>query len=225
MAFPSTALLSEFDCVTSPENPLYEDGAWIRTTGDRPPMQKIGIPPNCAATDSEHGNPNYSSWGRATYLADLDENIVEVWGCIEGGQLGAALETWRVFAFLEGVEPTGYLLYEGGGIGKALVLRRYTGGITSFIDIGGSSIVYPPGIGLRINGTQIEAWYSTGDPLDPNDWALSHSVTDPTHRGNFRIGIAVEDPTAGGLGFSCFGGGKPPSAEFIRWLRVELQGL
>ena len=127
--FGLTTLLSDFPC--PPENPIYEGGRWAQTSPERPPLMK-GSPPGCDATDSAHGLPNFSHW-----VADIfDGDIVEVYGCTFGGQLGASLETWRVGMFTQvGSNLTGYRLYYGGVISKFYNMAKYNGG--GINDLGG----------------------------------------------------------------------------------------
>jgi len=210
-AFPSTGILTLFP--PPAENPLYESGRWAQLNLDRPPMQKIATGPTTgAATDSEHGNPNYSYWAQETF--STDSGPVEVWACTAGGQLGAALETWRVFlAITLGDRWSGYLAYYGGGIGKGFAIRRYDDGNAGFFGIAGSGGGYPDKLGLRINGGEVECWAEFGGV-----WAMQCSASDGAYRGNFYLGIGIEDPTAGGLSFPCFGGGKPHRTQIYRIL-------
>jgi hypothetical protein len=212
MAFPSTGILSEF--LPPAENPLYEGGLWAQTTHQREPLQKTVTGGTGEATDSVHGNPNYSHWSQETFTGD-----VEVWGCSGGGQLGAALESWRVTMWLDPEATVGYVTLYGGALGKGFFTRRYGGpSIDNFLGIGSSGGGYPTGLGMRINGDEVECWSSYGDPFDPTTWNLQHTATDTTHRGNFYLGLSIEDPTGGGLGFGCFGGGVRHRSEFFRWL-------
>ena len=79
--------------------------------------------------------------------------------------------------------------------------------------MGGAGIGYPSKIGMRITGGVIEVWYANGGA-----WTNPFTVTDGTYRGNFYAGIGVEDPTAGGLSFTCFGGGRPHRTQIYRVL-------
>lgn len=206
MPFPKTGLLAEF---TGPaENPLSQGGKWAQTRVTRPPLKKeVG-----SVTDSIHGDPNYSHWTPETFVGD-----VEVWGCSVGGQLGAAVETWRVFAFAGLGLASGYQVYFGGGIGKGFAIWKYTN--DDFIALAGSGFPgYPSAIGMRIHDGVIEAWGAFGDPFDQNAWSIFCQASDNTYTGPFYIGLAIEDPTSGGLGFTCFGGGTPHRTQFFRWL-------
>jgi len=205
VAFPNTALLSEFD--PPAENPLSEGGVWIPLVPDREPLQKNA---SNQARNTTFGNPDYSAWVREVYPGDA-----EVWACLAGGQLGIALETWRIGLFTSiGDTLEGYLLLSGGSISKDLALRRYDGNITNFTGIGGlGNVGYPLMMGLKINGTHVEAW--TWDGIS---WSLRIDVVDNTYRGSFFLALGLEDPTGGGLGFECFGGGIPRRTQFFRWL-------
>lgn len=209
MAF--TNVLSLFD--PPAENPLSEAGAWAQTSTDRAPMRKTAIGD---ATDSSHGDPNYSHWVREKFYAGIDGPPTDAWGCLSGGQLGAALETWRV-ALWSRIAPSvqGYLVFFGGGLSKDLILRRYDGGFASFTAIGGVNLggAYPSMMGVRINGPDVEAWYRT-----TGDWTFGFAVADSTYRGWFNAGIGVEDPTGGGLAFPCFGAGTENDPEFLLWM-------
>lgn len=197
-------MLSDFSGAA--ENPLSEGGNWIQTSPDRPPLLKDS--PN-SVTNSVFGDPNYSTWVREVFYGNA-----EVWACISGGQLGAALETWRVALFTQiGINVQGYLLYYGGGLSKDLVLRKYTGGFASFTAIGSVSPPYPSSIGIRINGGNVEAWWEGG-----GGWTLGFTVADNAYRGGFYATLGIEDPTGGGLNFSCFGGGAANRSQFFRWL-------
>jgi hypothetical protein len=164
-----------------------------------------------------HGFPNFSHWTPETFNSGAGR--AEVWACVSGGQLGAAVETWRVALWLTvGVNVTGYSCFYGGGITKFYALRKYTGGITTFSNLCVGAGGYPNGLGLRINGSEVEVWGAYGDPLDPTSWTLICSSTDTTYRGRFYAGRGIEDPTAGGLGIGCFGAGIPRRTQFFRWL-------
>lgn len=206
-----TPHVTTFDCPA--ENPLYEGGNWAQTTPDRPPMQKVNLAGNCVATDSIHGDPNYSHWTTPVRIEPGQRG--EVWGCIEGGQLGAALETWRVALWRHvGSHLDGYLVYNGGGIGKDIAIRRYNGGgISDFTLLGSVTTGYPEALALVIDDTHVQAWQFTGGA-----WVLSVDVVSTTFRGIFYGGIAIEDPTGGGLDFTCFGVGVPNRQQFFRWL-------
>jgi hypothetical protein len=200
MPFPVTDGLSLF--LGPAENPLSENGRWAQLSPLAPPLKKnVG-----SADDSVHNGPNYSYWTAPFPSA----NIVEVWGCTGGGQLGAALETWRVALWLE-AQFTGYLAYYGGAIGKSFVIRRYTDGSWVDLVVGGGG--YPQRLGLRIDGNNVECWgYNAGA------WSLKCSIADTTHRGSFYPSLGIEDPTGGGLAFSCFGGGRKNFSQIIRWI-------
>jgi hypothetical protein len=203
LPFPATSQLSDF--LDPSENPLYENGNWAQLAPSSPPMAKAGG----SAGDSIHNGPNYSYWTRSVYYTP---SIVEVWACTSGGQLGAALETWRVALFTTlGDERNGYLVYFGGAITKAFVIRRYDNG--AFTELIGVGNAYPQKLGMRINGDNIEAWGEYGGV-----WSLQCSIVDTTYRGAFFLTIGIEDPTAGGLGMPCFGGGLKNRSQIIRYL-------
>lgn len=208
-----TALLDEFDC--PPENPLSEDGRWQQTTPERPPLKKVTVSLGvCGATDSENNPaPNYSHWAQETF--DSEKGVVEVWGCTTGGQLGVALETWRVALWSSVGSVTGYLLFYGGAISKGFKIRQYDGNLASFTEIASSAAVgYPERIGLKINGADIEGW-----GMYAGVWTLMCSAPGNTaYRGKFYLGLGIEDPTGGDLGFACLGGGVPRRTQFFRWL-------
>ncbi len=205
--FPLTGLLSDFE--DPAENPLSESGAWALLTPDRAPMRKAGG----EATDSAHGNPNYSVWVRDVFTS---ANGVEVWACLSGGQLGSALETWRVALWRAPYEALeGYLIYYGGGIGKGFTIRRHDGPtIDDRVDIVASGGGYPERLGLRIDGDNIEGWARYAGV-----WSLQCTVVDTTYRGNFYLGIGIEDPTGGGLSMPCFGGGRKNRTQIYRILQ------
>lgn len=205
--FPETPELTEF--VGADENPLSDGGNWAGGIDNAAPLKLISN----TATDSAHGAPNYSYWTRNAFRTS-DRSAVEVWGCTVGGQLGAALETWRVALWLD--DPAlaiGYLGYMGGGIGKEFAIRRYDGGLTNFTDLASSFGVYMEKLGLAINGDAVELWwYGSGT------WNLALSVDDPNHRGQFYLSLGIEDPTGGGLGFVCMGGGTVRRSRIIRYV-------
>lgn len=205
MAFPNTGRLSPLD--PPAESPVSEGGRWGPLTPERDQLSKNAFN---QLTNTTFGLPDYSVWLHQALTGDA-----EVWGCLGGGGLGAALETWRIGLFQDiGFNFVGYQLYYGGALSKDLVLRRYDGGITDFTGIGGAGGVGSPGImGMRINGDFVEAWtHNSGE------WELAFAVFDPTYRGTFYATFGLEDPTAGGLSFDCVGGGTPHFAQFFRWL-------
>lgn len=228
MAFPSTGQLTEFrrPAVTTIdggqwyESPLSEDGDWTASHPDQPPMLKRGASsdpvgtPGAASVTGEFV-VNYSHWTRNLAFGDA-----EVWACTSGGQLGAALETWRVALWTQtGGNLTGYLLYYGGGIGKGFGLRKY--GNNSFLGIGGANGGYPQRIGLKIvQETQdIQMWAMYSDVwtlMGTQDHAIEPTISLP---GPYYMGIGMEEQ--GGtleLGIDCFGGGTPHRSQFFRWL-------
>lgn len=212
----TTDFLSQFD--DPPEDPLREGGNWFPPfLGSIPgsyilDMRKEGGD----ATDQYHprvlsGYIAYSYWTPMTFSGDH----VEVWGIATGGQLGAALETWRLFMWQQLYPPAGYLVYYGGGIGKGLVIRRYNGNWTYDV-IASAGSFYPGYLLLRINGADIEAWAAD---TDPQNLALQCSAPDPNYRGPFHIGMGIEDPTVGGLAWTAFGGGVKRRTQFYRWVK------
>lgn len=224
MSPPQTGFLSLFE--DPPENPLREGGNWYPPfLGDHNfgsnvnylDMRKEGGD----ATDQPHGTQlngiiAYSYWTREQFAGDQ----VEVWGLPSGGQLGAALESWRLFMWSGLNNPTGYLVYIGGGLSKDTVIRKYGGG--SFEDIAGTGGGYSSALMLRINGNDIEAWAVPypQDWEDPDNWVLRTSIPDITYRGPFYIGMGIEDPTNGGLSWLAFGGGKPHRTQIYRILKA-----
>lgn len=213
MAIPGTSLLSLF--AGPAENPLYEGGKWSGIEQANPLKKEAGTPTG-SATDSVHGSPNYSYWTPATYYASATSGIVEVWGCPVGGGLGAALETWRLALWRDNPDNVqGYLLYNGGGIGKAFTLRRYNGGsLSNFVDIASVGATSTAQMMLRINGPYVEGWRTD----DGVNWYKALSVLDTTYRGSFYLVLGIEDPTAGGLGWNCFGGGIKLRTQIYRVL-------
>lgn len=209
MPFPSTSLITEFDGPA--ENPLSEGGKWIQARSLRPPLKKdVG-----SVSDSIHGDPNYSVYIAQAFCTN--NGAVEAWACSGGGQLGAALETWRIALWKNLFSVSGYQVYYGGGIGKGTAIWRYDN--DDFFAIGGAGDTgYPSGIGIRITGSQVQAWMAYGDPYDPLAWIMTAEATDNAHRGCFYASIGIEDPTGGGLGFGCFGGGPLHRTQFYRWL-------
>lgn len=208
--FPTTGLLSSF--LLPAENPLSESGRWAQATLQRPPLKKNA---SQNATNSQ-STICYSYWTPETFGGD----VIEVWGCSGGGQLGADLETWRVFAVVDTQSFTGYRLYYGGGIGKSFNLSRVTN-VTTLNGICSAGGGYPSGLGMRINGDVVEAWAAYGDPHNPANWSMVCSGTDTFYRGQFYIGIGIEQESGTDqLGFSCFGGGAPTRSQFFRWTRT-----
>ena len=65
-----------------------------------------------------------------------------------------------------------------------------------------------------VDGDNIEGWARYAGV-----WALQCSVVDTTYRGNFYLGIGIEDPTAGGLSLPCFGGGRKNRTQIYRILQ------
>ena len=203
--FGTTPVLSDFTLGPFPENPLSEDGRWEAPWPDQsPPLQKIA---NGIVSDSLHGPVSYSYWAQQAFHGD-----VEVYACMSGGQLGAAVETWRVFMWHD--DPfvgNGYQVYIGGGIGNEINLRRYDDRVPTQLAQG--SMGFPMRLGLRISGSRIETWVDHGA-----GWVADIFAVDTTYRGTFYIGCGIEDPSGGGVTFNCFGGGRPSVSQFFRWL-------
>jgi len=207
--FPGTPLLYDFSGPA--ENPLYMEGAWGATWGGHPPLRKeVGY-----VSLTTEFTPNKSTLFREAFRADPGEGTVEVWACTDGGQLGAALESWRVTAYPDPANLVGYELIFGGGIGKGYFLRRYDGGgsFTGLAEVGDG---YPQMIGMRITPVGVEAW-----GYDGATWTQKLTSGDTGHRGAFYLGLALEEQ--GGineLSISCFGGGVPRRTQFFRWTRA-----
>jgi len=180
------------------ENPLSQGGLWARASS-QPPLMAVGG----AAHDSINGDANYSYY---TDLPMVDQEYMEAWGCAGGGSLGAAVDTHRVFLWqnVDVMNPRGYLMYFGGGIGEAYVIRRYNGGgITDNENIAASGGTAGNRYGLAIRGDTIEAW-----ARHAGTWVLEVSVVDTTFRGGtWYGGLGCEDPTNGGVFWTCFGAG------------------
>jgi hypothetical protein len=202
--FPSTPELSTFD--PPAENPLYEDGAWLQFN-NQPPLKKTALG---TVTDSIHGETNYSYYTRQMFSSN---SVVEVWMCTDGGQLGAAVESWRIgLALNTGDGWNGYLVLFGGGIGSDYFIRRYDGG--GFTNLITQNDGFPQRIGIRIDGSSIQAWGMYGGV-----WSMRTSIADTTYRGFFHAFIGIEDPTGGGLSSSCFGAGYINRTQIYRIIR------
>ncbi len=192
------------------ENPLSEGGDWTQSFGSRDPLRRLSN----NATDSVHGNPNYSHW---THAFTTDSGPLDVWACSEGGQLGAALESWRVALWSPDFsERNGYEVLMGGAIGKTFGIRTYINNVINPSPTQGcvGTFTYYERIGIRINGNDVEAWGYIG-----GTWTLQCSITDTTFRGTMYGGLGIEDPTGGGLTFSCFGAGGKNRTQIYRIIR------
>ena len=211
--FPNVGIQTDF---TGPaENPLSEAGSWA-TYGappERYPLRKS----TTSALPTFEFNVNGMYWTRAVF-----QSPCEVWGCISGGGLGAALEGWRLaFWHNSPYSAAGYLAGFGGGIGKDFFLRRYDGGsYGNFSGIGGlGGQPYPDYLGLRIGASEVEIW--RGDNPGPV-WTMVDSAADTTYRGVFYAAIELEEQ--GGideLGWGCFGVGIKNRQHIYRWVRAQ----
>jgi len=184
----------------STKHPISEGGAWQQSTPQSPLKKTGGV-----ATDSSHGLTNYSEWIANTYTTD--DGILEVWGIPGGGGLGAAVESHRLTLWTPGAagrSASGYLTYFGGGIGSDYVIRRYDSFVFTNIAISGTAA--PAAMMLRIDGDLIQTWRATDGTFQT--WEKMVEVSDTTYRGEFYVGLGIEDPTAGGLSWLAFGGGK-----------------
>lgn len=217
-----------------PEDPLREGGKWAMAigtvrSGDNLDMRKYqdhpGMPNELGhASDQSHGAHLSGPIGRSFYTRQRFTGDVEVWGIPYGGQLGAALETWRLFIWSNPIwNPTGYLVYVGGGLSKDTVIRRYDG-LDDYTSIASSPAGYASAMMLRINGDDVEAWRvdNGDDPDNPANWYMACSVTDTTYRGPYYVGMAIEDPSAGGLSFTAIGGGKPIKTQIYRYVKPPI---
>lgn len=201
------------------EDPLDEGGHWLRAGTDiwELDMRKTV---NTLAGDQSHptslsGHIAGSYWTAGRFYDDC-----EVWGIPVGGQLGAALETWRLFIFeTPWTAPSGYLVYVGGGLSKDTVIRRYDAG--DFTNLVSSTAGYASALELRINGDDVECWACDfgHSPGVPSNWYLRCSVTDTTYRGPFYVGMAIEDPSNGGLAWKGIGGGKRKRQQIYRYVK------
>lgn len=210
---PTTTQLYDFADYPD-EDPLSIGGAFSEYDyGASGPLRLSG---GCV-TDEAHvtviAGPIYYSFLTTQQWSD----DVEVWACTSGGQLGAAVESWRVGlaqgAPVNSGRKVGYLALFGGGIGKAYQLRRYDGDPVwaTLAEVGDG---YPDKILLRTNGPDVEVW---GE--DAGVWSLKISEPDNTYRGPFNLFLGIEDPTSGGLCISCMGGGVKNRTQIYRVLR------
>ena len=185
------------DFIGPDENPLSEGGNWAQSFSSRAPLRRFGN----KATTSSTSNPNYSHW---TTTFNFDDGG-DVFACTQGGQLGAALETWRVTMWqtVGGTNVNGYELYMGGGLSKPFVLSKYVAGVQTVLCTTAFH-GYPQMIGINLTATDVEAWSMFG-----GTWGMECSGPDVAFRGDLYIGAALEDPSNGGLYMSCFGGGPP----------------
>lgn len=210
-----TQIVTDFD--GPDESPLSEDGTWSQLSPTQYPLARKN---NVAVISVSDPIVNYSYYNQQLLLI-TGEGRGEAWGCSEGGQLGAALETWRVFLFLNpGTSFSGYLFYFGGALSKDFVIRRYTNGVPAADIASNPFIAYPARMALVIDGDAVQGWCSF-DPF-PDIWQLICQTNDTTYRGAFFAGLGLEDPTSGSstpsLGFDCFGLGVPNRQQFFRWL-------
>lgn len=209
--FPQVGRLVEAFDDPPNESPLSQGGIWepYGSPPDRFPLRAGGG----VAKPTEEFNVNGMYYAPRAF-----QSPCEIFGCLSGGGLGAALEGWRVAFWLGSPQSaTGYLAGFGGGIGKDFFLRRYDGGFSSFTGIGGlSGQAYPDLLGMRITDTEVEIW--RGDDPGPV-WTLVDSAADTTYRGLFYAAIELEEQ--GGideLGFGCFGVGVKNRQHIYRWL-------
>jgi len=180
------------DFVGANEDPLSDGGNWGQASTARPPLKRQSN----SATDSDHGEPNYSY-----YTTPLPDGKPQgIYACSTGGQLGVAVETWRIALYNSvGASISGYHFMYGGGIGKGYFLWAVHGS-ASFSTIDTSSGPYPQKMGIIVNGSSIEGWsYNSGI------WTLRCSAIDGAYSGPMYPVLGIEDPTGGGLGFVCFG--------------------
>jgi hypothetical protein len=207
--FPVTGLITTFPGPS--ENPLSMGGTWTQLTGARPPLQKVG-----ASVTNSQAALCYSVYTQDVFYATGD-NIIEVWGCSSGGQLGAALETWRVALWQAPYYLSrGYRCYYGGGIGKGFSIARIddpTGPANGIASAGGG---YPTNLGMRIDGAAIQCWASYDNGVT---YALMCEGNETTYRGNFYLGLGIEEDAIGDLGFTCFGGGIKNRTQIYRIIR------
>lgn len=210
-----TGIVTEFD--GPDESPLSENGTWSQLSPTQYPLARKN---NTAVISVSDVIVNYSYYNQQV-LRIIGESRAEVWGCSQGGQLGAALETWRVFLFQNpGPSFDGYLFYYGGALSKDFVLRRYTGGVPVADIAFQNSPGYPDKMALVIDGDNIQGWATFA--AFPDTWVLMCDADDTTYRGAFYAGLGIEDPTSGSttpsLSFDCFGFGIPNRQQFFRWL-------
>lgn len=211
-------LLTDF--VGADENPLSDGGNWATTFTTRDPLQRKSN----TAQPSTGSNPNYSHWTTPFDASLIDP--LEVFACSEGGQLGAALETWRInlWTTVGGTSVNGYELYFGGGLSKNWVLNKWVSSSGTNLDTAPYT-GYPERIGLRLNGSEVEGW-----GMFASTWTLMVSATDTEFRNDLLYAsLALEDPTSAPnftLFFTCFGGGAPrrKRTQIYRWIGTQEGG-
>lgn len=205
--FPNTGLLEDFVYSPSSENPLSHGGRW-GSYFTRPPLRKVGA----------HANPtvefavNGSYWTPDVFIGDA-----EAWGCVSGGGLGAANESWRVALWKDDPnQMVGYSSGFGGGISENYFFRRYDGG-GSYFELSQVGATPPEKLGIRVTATSVQQWaYYSGD------WHLIDEKPDTTYRGAFYASIELEEQ--GGideLSFDCFGAGVKNRQHFYRWVKAD----
>jgi len=199
------------DFIGADENPLSEGGTWSQTTPARGALKRASNHATYAGSD-----PTSYSHYNVEQLSTAGGSA-EAWGCSSGGQLGAALETWRLGLWSTvGSGVQGYQLYFGGALSKDFVLRRYDGGITNFTQIGpGQNSDYPVKMGLVVRDDgDIEAWATF--TATPTTWELQITTNDTTYPGPFYAGLGIEENDS--LYWTCFGASIEVTwmPEFIR---------
>lgn len=199
-----TAQLDDFTWSVFPyENPISHGGAWANVDarwngleGGGPTLQDNAVFAN---------NFSWSYWTAGPFAGDI-----EVWGCAAGGGLGAAGEGWRLGFWTDvggNFAADGYALAWFGNPFGNFFMRRYDN--TNFTGIGGP--VDPGGLPtsnlllFRRHGAGILDGYWSGD--NGANWTRVWSATDITYSGAMYLAICAEDPSFGGVGWTCFGGG------------------
>jgi hypothetical protein len=221
MDIRTTPLIAAFNGPV--EDPLYQAGAWDMISFYDLPLQLVGPYGGVyMATSRDHptalsGYIAYSYYTRMTLPADGEW---EIWACVSGGQLGAALESWRIAVWGGPYSAAGYTFLFGGGIAKFYDLRAYLGSRSSFNSL--APVVgagYPSMMLLRRTSEgNIEGWSSDDDGAN---WTMRIQVPDVAPwGGRLYMALGIEDPTGGGLNFGCFGGGIPHRTQIYRILKA-----
>lgn len=218
MADPRTTPYLSLFPVPPTEDPLSEDGQWLKVAYTELALRKVI---DGHATDQAHGTSLSGHIAASFFTRRRFFGDCEVWGRPYGGQLGAALETWRLFFFTDVLtdSPSGWLVYIGGGIGKNTVLRRYDAG--GFTDVASHASGYASALLLRLVGADVEVWAVNNgqDYNNPANWYQRIGYTDATYRSDLYLGMAIEDPTNGGLSWHGIGGGDHRRQQIYRYVR------
>lgn len=198
----TTPELDDFD---RDEDPLSGGGNWAKVDTGVWPADMAATSAGDGAVGADPPDAFYY-WTPGSHTGDM-----EVWAT---SSFGADLtEAWRLGLFkdvgIHGsvVDGYGILVTSDGGVADWSLRRYSNGGFTQIAGVLGGQHLSGGGdlALLRINGNEVEVFYSLDDGAN---WTMIMSATDTTYRTGLYLSLGISTDDGGNPGWINFGGGQ-----------------